>query len=754
MKHLRRTLLLATVIVVPACAQTPVASWGGGDGTWAFAPKSDDFRADALFDLRSLNEKVAGESGFVQVDANGDFTLGNGKPVRFWCVNTSVGREKPFVPRPLGRQTEPDLARHARFLAKRGVNMIRLHSQVSPDLDANPNAKITDVNVAERDWIWRSVAAMKKEGIYTTFSPYWMVPMRFSKEWGIPGDAGQSAAGLLFFDPTLQAGYKAWLKAVLTVKNPYTGIPLAQDPALAILEIQNEDSLLFWTVNNIQGPQKRNLGKKFGDFVTGKYGSLAKAPWAGTKLEQDDTAAGVLDFYNIWEATQPRTGQVQQRLADQMEFLTRTMRSFNQKIEDFVRNELGAKMVINAGNWRTADQIRLLDLERFSYTSTEVDAVNKYVTGVHKGPNEGWAIVNGDTFTSPSLLNDPKPLPTNLKQTKGRPMLITESSWVPPTGYASEGPLLISAYQSLNGVDGYFWFATGDDEWTPPQSANGYQPSLAKWTFASPDVLGQFPGAALMYRQGYVKRGAPAVSEVRALDDLWQRRTPIIAEEPSFDPNRDAGDIAPSSSIKTGVSASAFLVGPVQVSYGGNPATSKMLNLSAYVDEDAKKARSDTGELAMNWAKGIFTVNTPCAQGASAFFKRQPTHKLSDVTFSSTNTYGTALAVSMDGKPLKSSAKILVQFGTQCRPTNWREKATTIELDNHEKVPGYQVVNYGKAPWQVVNGALDVTIKNSSLKKATVLDANGNAAGTVKLTAASGAVTFKFPPNALYVVLQ
>ena len=117
----------------PACALGAVRADEDEPGTWAFQPARDEFRPDALLDLRSLNEKQAGESGFVKVDANGDFVLGNGKPVRFWAVNTNVGREKPFVARPLWPEAEPDLAHHARFLAKRGVNMVRLHAHLNPE---------------------------------------------------------------------------------------------------------------------------------------------------------------------------------------------------------------------------------------------------------------------------------------------------------------------------------------------------------------------------------------------------------------------------------------------------------------------------------------------------------------------------------------------------------------------------------------------------------------------------------------------
>lgn len=132
-------------------------------------------------DLRYLNEKEAGESGFLKVDVNGGLILGNGKGVRFWAVNTSVGREKTFVARPLWPKAEPDLAQHARFLAKRGVNMVRLHAHLNPE----PTGKPADFNKAERDWIWRTVAAMKKAGIYATISPFWQGA----------GKTGQGGAG-------------------------------------------------------------------------------------------------------------------------------------------------------------------------------------------------------------------------------------------------------------------------------------------------------------------------------------------------------------------------------------------------------------------------------------------------------------------------------------------------------------------------------------------------------------------------------
>ena len=108
--------------------------------------------------------------------------------------------------------------------------MVRLHSYLESHAK---NPGLTDADPKAIDKAWRLVAAMKKEGIYTTISPYWAMKLKhIPRSWGIEGwPENQTPSGLLFFNPKLQEGYKAWLKALLVPRNPYTGIPLAQDPA-------------------------------------------------------------------------------------------------------------------------------------------------------------------------------------------------------------------------------------------------------------------------------------------------------------------------------------------------------------------------------------------------------------------------------------------------------------------------------------------------------------------------------------------
>lgn len=723
---------------------------------WAFEPKPDDFSQHALLDLRFLNEESAGESGFLRTNAEGDIVLGDNTPMRIWAVNTTVGREKPFVARPQGRKTEPDLERHARFLAKRGVNMVRLHAHINPPRTAG---SLHSINTAERDWIWRTVAAMKKEGIYTVVSPYWANTMEFNKDWGYPLADGATAHSLLFFDETLQDAYRAWMRALFTEINPYTGIPLAKDPALGIIQIQNEDSLLFWNVNNLKGEHLTTMRRKFGEWCVKKYGSLDAAftAWTNRAVAGDDRGAGLLGLYNLWDMTDAgRTSQrpagESQRIADQLEFWTRTMYEFNRSIAAYLREELGCGQIINAGNWKTGDPVRLEDAERFSYTATEVQAVNRYFTGVHNGPNRTWAIVRNDEFTSPSALLNPRDFPLNLKQTRGFPMMVTESAWVYPTATSVEAPFLIAVYQSLTGIDAYFWFSTGDDEWTPPQSANGFLASQQKWLFGSPDMLGTFPAAALMHRMGYVRRGDPVVVEERALEDLWKRRTAVIAESASYDPNRDAGDIAPQSSVKTGVNPLAFLAGPVEVAFGGDPAASRVADLEPLIDTSGKQVSSATGEIQLNFDKGYCLINTPKAQGVAAHFVNQREFATDDLTVVSTNTLGTVLAVSMDNEDLRRSRRILIQVGMPSRPTGWRDEPKSITAGG-QPVQGSSVVDFGRAPWQIERAKVELTVRNPHITKVVALDANGNEAGLVDYEPGDASLRFRFPENAIHVVL-
>jgi hypothetical protein len=748
---LSRILPLIAMLVGSSCAgpvEESLAEPPPDDG-WAFSYKERD--AKSPIDLRSLNEPVAGQSGFVKLSADGNsFVLGDGSPARFWAAGSEVFRN----PNP------DEVKQHVRFLARMGVNMVRLHAQIS---SAGPNSKLTDVNEKEIDGIWRFVAEAKKQGIYVTISPYWAHSTDPAR-WGIAGhDAPGALWGLLFFDETLQKGYKAWATALYARPNPYTKIPLANDPSVAIIQVQNEDSLLFWTTQGLKPVQQAALAKKFAAWLVAKYGSLdaAKNAWSGASRPGDDFPNGKVGLFDIYNLTIPQSGGNAKRASDQFAFYAATQRRFYDEIGKFYREELGCKSLLNASNWRSANQTMMDDAERWSYSGLDAIAVNRYYNGgQHLGPNNGWRIDPGDKFTQKSALLNPRELPTNLKQVVGHPMLITESCWVNPLVYQAEGPFLTSVYQSLTGVDAFYWFNLDAVDYNPSpffpyQQVQGQLP-LLKFTASIPSILGGFPASALLFRKRYVKQGEPVVHEERKLQSLWDRQTPLIAEDPSFDPNRDkAPPVAPKPGEKaTVVDPLAFLVGPVEVKYDGDPAKSRVVDLSRYIDTKKKLIRSITGEVALDYNVGLCTVDAPKAQGACGFLAKAGMISLKDLTIRSANTYAAILAVSLDDLPLASSKRILIQIGTAARPTDWATKDVQIKGEDGKMTTGLEVVSTGRPPWKIAESEFGLSIKNPGLTKATILDPAGFPDGNVPITKAKNGITLTPPTDTMYLILE
>ena len=136
-------------------------AWSAESDNWfPFDPKPDTFTQDSAIDLRFLNERFAGEQGFIAVK-DGDFIHSRtGEPVRFWAVNG-----------PPHELTGADLRQCARMLAKHGVNLVRVHGGYFDERSEVDPAKIKHaIEIVE---------AMKAEGIYTHFSiyfPLWFTP--------------------------------------------------------------------------------------------------------------------------------------------------------------------------------------------------------------------------------------------------------------------------------------------------------------------------------------------------------------------------------------------------------------------------------------------------------------------------------------------------------------------------------------------------------------------------------------------------
>lgn len=736
--------LTLTLNIIFSNAQLPA------DG-WNFSYPADKFTNNALLDLRYLNEKTAGENGFIQLSSDGNsFQTATGEPIRFWSINGGDGTKD---------MSDADLAKFARFLAKMGVNMIRYHGSINPT-----GSNINDVDKADVDAIWRMVAAMKKEGIYSTISPFWAHNGHMGspalKDWGIPGyTTNEDLWGVMFFSDTLKNAYKNWVKYLYSETNPLTGIALKDEPAVALIQVKNEDGLFWWTISSVKPEFEKIIMKKFYEWAIAKYGSDAavKSAWSNVSQSKDNWVSGELAMYNIWDATQPQSGGKSKRLSDQIQFLTETERNFYQEMHDFYRDSLHCPQLINANNWKTADANLLFDAERYANSSCEVLAVNRYYDPGHIGPNAGWRIDPGDNYVGNSVLFEPHNLPVNIKQVKGHPMLVTESGWNLPHKYQAEGPFLVSAFMSLTGVDSYYWFSPTSSTFDSNPyftwaNLPGGQHPMYRWTISTPGQLAMFPANALLYRKGYISQGETVVHEERALQSIYDRKMPLISEENSFDPNRDSYDkINPAK--ETIVSPLAHLTGKAEVVYDGNPDSSKISSqIGDLVDYQNKRITAGTNQLKWDYKNGICIVDAPSAQGICGFASIENTFELGDVTIETSNEYASIQLVSMDDKSIGKSSKILVQVGTVYQPTGWKESATEFDMSG-TMVSGFKIENTGKMPWKCAKTQVTLRLKNTLINTAMLLDAAGYPISSINIIQVGNEMKITLPENAMYVML-
>lgn len=725
----------------------PMCELPEGKG-WDFVPPVDALDSNAVLDLRYLNEKEAGSHGFIQPSKDGNsFVAADGTPMRFWGGSEYAQRNMNLE----------QLKHFAQFLAKRGINIVRVHTALEPK---TAGSKVTDIDEKQLDEVFKLVAAMKTAGIYTVISPFWGTSATIQASWGTMAKAGGRAEPLLFIDPVLQTGYKAWVKELYTRPNPYNGIKLADEPAVAIIQLQNENSLLFWTMGGLQGtPEMEHFRIMFADFLKKKYGSLDKAraawkdynPAGGDLWIHADWDKGLPPFSHPWDFTRDglkKKGAIPgfiEFTADCLEFMATTMRDFNADMINYLRHDLGCKQMVNPGNWQGVDPLTEQDAEYWTNTAGEVIGRNFYAGGLHVGPNNGWQIIPGHFYDNISFIKEPTKLPINLKQVEGKSLIIPETLWVPPSVYESEGAPLVAAQTALTGLNIAFWFADSQPWDLEPAHI---------WTFATPMAQGQFPAAALMFRTGLVAEGKPVVIEQRNMTDLWQRKTPMIAEASSHDPNHDGGNAPVNSPVETMVDPLAFMVGPVRQVFGGDPAKNYMADFSKYIDRDKKLVKSVTGELETDYGKGIYRINAPKAQGALGFLGGNGVQQLADVAIACNNNYASIVVVPLDDKPIKESSKVLIQVGTISRNKGWLATPDQLFIDK-KPAPCYRIVSVGKGPMQIEKTDTTVTITNPGFSKAQALDANGMPmAEAVDMKQAGGQCSITLPPDTLYVVVS
>ncbi|WP_157960405.1 carbohydrate binding domain-containing protein [Marinimicrobium alkaliphilum] len=201
-----------------------------------------DDASPGITNLSNLNHTPAGRYGYVGTNDDGRFVL-EGDPIRFWGVNITAESSFPDA---------DDAEKIAARLAKFGINIVRFHhmdfgwsGMNTASLIDYPQGNSRNLNADNLDRLDYFIAQLRAQGIYVNLN---LLNSRFFyPEDGLPDEVTQldwkESHVLGFINDDFRNLEKAFAQQLLTHTNPYTGLSYAADPAIVMVEVNNENSL-------------------------------------------------------------------------------------------------------------------------------------------------------------------------------------------------------------------------------------------------------------------------------------------------------------------------------------------------------------------------------------------------------------------------------------------------------------------------------------------------------------------------------
>lgn len=634
------TYRLALTLTLPDAAvfyPGPSALPSTTTGWYEFKPRSP-FPAASEWSLASWLEAPAGKHG--RILRKDDQLIYAGKPIKLWGLNLSYAACAP----------DKDLAdRRANFYAALGINSVRLHKYADgpgwAGIQSPDSAALLDPAGVERlDYF---IAALKKRGIYTKLSPVFIMKpgpgdreaIPFLDELGeLRGGRINPRHGSFYLSTELQDLLIKQLTTLLVHKNPHTGLTYAEDPAIAYVELYNEDSALFGGVTAVmaQSPTLRaRTGARFAAWLKNKYKDEAAftAAWSPTalncailtnqKLPLDESwsdariyPAGTPWFFN---PDNLNTSQLpfKRRLLDTMAFLYELQNEVYARYAAAVR-ATGYTGELVASNWQAGRMMsHFYNLHSDALHGT-IDRHN-YFGGGGSFP-----------FNSASMLAAPGGglLSSGLQQVGDRPFMLSEWIHVAPNEWGVEGPAILGAYgMGLQGWDVSYPFQNRD--------TGNFAPAIGiqNWDVVAPNFLGIFPAVSRQVLRGDVTESSVVHTRHVHIPSLDEAK---VGFEEKVSQNAD---------IKT-IEGAAFPAAALAAARGVVRFTDTFTATEDFDLEPFRKGDaivSSTGQLrwvaGSNDKDGHLVINTPGTQ-AVVGFAQDKSFDLADVSVRPGSRYG------------------------------------------------------------------------------------------------------------------
>jgi hypothetical protein len=456
---------------------------GSAEGWWPFRPSHRPGEPKAV-ELSFMNDPI-GSHGHVTM-RDGELYFEDGTPVRFWGLNVSYWGGGLIFP---SHRAADRLADH---LAQYGVNCVRLHVLHSANsiIDASRN----DTQHFDRERLDRLdylAAALKERGIYVNLDLMYhrmfkegdnidpeLVGMEPRGDYNVNWAAGSAA---LFHPRAIELNRELYRKFLDHV-NPYTGLRWADDPQLAMVTIQNEQSIFWGTTNVHVGRPRRILDELYTQWLRGKYGTHARlaAAWQvegeGPPFEGGENLdTGLVHLGSVggqgW-------GRTQQRGREQRLFLYDVETGFYRDTIAAMRS-WGVRCPIITSNWLGAGPATRLVIQA-SALGELVDRHN-----YHGGSEPMLGAVGRGVPMSA------------FDQVAGRAFGVSE--WNAQVGgeRVAEAVPLVAVVSAFQGWDAMFHFNQTSPTWQ----------AYAHGLNITPGHYALYPAAAMIFRRGDVRPG-------------------------------------------------------------------------------------------------------------------------------------------------------------------------------------------------------------------------------------------------------
>jgi hypothetical protein len=669
-------------------------------GWFEYAGTDVSKRRGTALDVSRLLDAPAGKHGFVTRRGDG-LAFKDGTPARFIGVNIVASANFP---------THAEAERLAELLAQLGVNLTRHHHMDAdwsrPNLFGNkPSTLELDPEALERfDYL---VAQLQKRGIYQFMDL--IVHRKALPADGIPSPEdvtpGYKIEGE--FSPKLIELQEKFTTQLFGHQNPYTKKKYGADPAIAMLEVINEDSLFFLQKEGdfaITSPHyKDELGRLFDAWLRKKYGSYAELQkaWEGGVLRgEDPVKGGVNAVMTFNDESYKRLSKP--RAADTMRFYRDTMLAYFRRMEGLVRRLGYQGLVAGSNHW--------VDLPLDLKMNAELGYVDRHSYWSH--PQGGWGYDTGVSFDPSPMVKD-----VNLgivgtllqRRVAGLPYTVSEWQTSAPNDYRAEGLLVMSAissYQGWHPLQFSFSHDIANKAEEAPKLASNFD------VIHQPNLLSLWPAMALMFHRADVKEAA--TQAYLAVDDQTlhdpAQRLRLIKQSPLV--------------FKGGVDFTA-----------GKPAA----ELDKLVQPQVKGTRvtAPGGQLAHDATAGTFEVDTPRTQGFAGF-KSARKLSLTNLELALDSGFAVVVLSALTDEPIASAKRLLLTAAGNAVNTGMKLEPSRGRLADPGKAPILTETIRGQVTLKL-GGALDRV-------KVYALGPSGERLKEVAAQKAAGALSFALEP--------